>query len=123
MLLDANVLLYSVDEDSPFHHRAVTWLTEALNGPHRVGIPWTSLWAFVRIASNPRASSSRPGSPSPARAVILRDLITRYDLRGNLVPDAALAAMCIEHGIAMVSADSDFARFPELTWINPLLPG
>ena len=143
MLLDANVLLYSVDEDSPFHHRAVTWLTEALNGPHRVGIPWTSLWAFVRIASNPRASSSpltgaqawehvedwlaAPATwipePGPGYAAILRDLITRYDLRGNLVPDAALAAMCIEHGIAMVSADSDFARFPELTWINPLLPG
>ncbi len=55
MLLDANVLLYSVDEQSPFHHRAVTWLTDALNGPHRVGIPWLSLWAFVRIVSNPRA--------------------------------------------------------------------
>ena len=52
MLVDANILLYSVDEDSPFHEPARTWLTQALNGPHRVGIPWLSLWAFVRIVNN-----------------------------------------------------------------------
>ncbi len=45
MLVDANILLYSVDEDSPFHNRASEWLTETLNGPHRVGVPWLSLWA------------------------------------------------------------------------------
>ena len=44
------------------------------------------------------------------------------DLRGNLVGDAGIAALALEHGLAVVSADSDFARFPELTWINPLIP-
>ena len=44
------------------------------------------------------------------------------DIRGNLVSDAALAALCIEHGLVMVSADSDFARFAELRWFNPLVP-
>ena len=55
MLLDANVLLYSIDATSPFHKPARDWLTDALNGPRRVAIPWLPLWAFVRIATNPRA--------------------------------------------------------------------
>lgn len=140
MLLDANVLLYSVDEESHFHEPARHWITGALNGPQRVAIPWTSLWAFVRIVTNPRALANpltppqawehvedwrnAPAtwipSPGPGHAAILKDLITRYDLRGNLVSDAVIAALCLEHGVAVVSADSDFARFPEVTWINPL---
>ncbi len=55
MLVDANVLLYAADETSPFHERARQWLERALNGPSRIGIPWQSLWAFVRIATDPRA--------------------------------------------------------------------
>lgn len=140
MLLDANVLLYSIDAASPFHKPARDWLTDALNGPRRVAIPWLSLWAFVRIATNPRASKAplTPGqawecverwqaapaawTPHPGRGhgPILKDLITRLDLRAGLVSDAVLAAMCIEHGLDIVSADSDFARFPEITWINPV---
>lgn len=140
MLIDANILLYSVDADSPFHERARDWLTDALNGSRRVAIPWLSLWAFVRISTNPRASE-RPLTPTQAWACvenwqaapaiwiphpgrghgpILKDLITRLDLRAGLVSDAVLAAMCIEHGLDIVSADSDFARFPEITWISPV---
>ena len=65
MLVDANILLYAVDADSPFHDRAREWLTEALNGAQRVGLPWMSLWAFLRIATNPRASLN-PLSPAHA---------------------------------------------------------
>jgi toxin-antitoxin system PIN domain toxin len=140
MLVDANVLLYSVDEDSPFHDAAGEWLTAALNGPTRIGIPWMSLWAFVRIVTNPRALAA-PLSPAQAwehvddwldapaswvpqpgagHRTILGELLVRHDLRSGLVSDAALAAICLEHGLTMVSADSDFARFPELTWINPV---
>lgn len=139
MLVDANILLYSVDEDSPFHETARDWMTEALNGPQRVGIPWTSLWAFLRIATNPRAmvdpltpaqawehvddwlAAPATWTPSPGRghAEILRTLLVGQDLRVGLVTDAALAALCLEHGLAIVSADSDFARFSELVWINP----
>lgn len=140
MLVDANILLYAVDEDSPFHAAARGWLEAALNGPQRVGIPWASLTTFVRIATHPRALRDplspndawqlveewldAPASwvPAPGRGHrdILGRLIQDLDLRGNLVSDAALAALCIEHGLQIVSADSDFARFTEITWVNPV---
>lgn len=142
MLVDANVLLYSVDEDSPFHDASKDWMEAALNGATRVGIPWQSLWAFVRIATNPRALTD-PLSPalawehvtdwldapavwvpSPGRghAELLGSLLVGKDLRAGLVTDAVLAALCLELGLAVVSADSDFARFPEIEWINPTQP-
>lgn len=142
MLVDANILLYSVDEDSPFHVAARDWLTDSLNGPRRVGIPWLSCWAFARIVTNPRAVANpllpadawahvdswlaAPATwvPDPGRghAAILRSLLIQHDLRGGLVTDAVLAALCLEHGLSIVSADSDFARFPEIHRINPVLP-
>ncbi len=113
MLVDANVVLYSVDEDSPFHDAARAWMAEALNGARRIGIPWQSLWAFVRIATNPRALTSplvpalawehvtdwldAPASwvPPPGRGngEILGSLLVDKDLRAGLVTDAALAAL------------------------------
>lgn len=140
MLVDTNILLYSVDESSPFHQACRSWMEEALNGPRRVGLPWQSLTGFLRIATNHRAMENPlpPGDawevveqwlaspstwvPSPTQGyhTILAKLIRDLDLRGNLIPDAALAALCIQDGLAVVSADSDFARFREITWINPL---
>jgi len=140
LLLDANILLYAVDETSPFHGVARSWLESALNGSQRVGIPWQSVWAFLRIATNPRALAE-PLTPSegwemveawlvaPAAWVpqpgmrhqeLLGGLLVSGDLRGSLVADAVLAAMCMEHGLSIVSADSDFARFPDVRWINPV---
>lgn len=140
MLVDANLLLYAVDRRSPFHSQAHKWLTTVLNGPVRVGLPWESLTAFVRIATNPRAFE-RPLTPERAwghvtdwlscdvvwvpvpterHAEVLGDLIARHDLRGNLIADAHLAALAIEHGLRVYSADSDFARFPSVTWVNPI---
>lgn len=140
MLVDANLLLYAVDEESQFHARAAEWLTVALTGPTRVGLPWQSLVAFLRISTHPRASR-QPLDPDQAwsqvetwlsvpsawvpqatdrHAHVLGDLVTRYSLRGNLIPDAQLAALAIEHGLAVVSADTDFARFSEIRWENPL---
>lgn len=140
MLIDANVLLYSVDEASPFHDRAKTWLEDALNGSRRVGIPWQSIWAFLRISTNPRALTNPLDAaqawdlvewwldapttwvpqPSIGHRQILGRLLADMDLRGNLVVDAVLVALCIEYGLTMVSADSDFARFTEINWTNPL---
>lgn len=140
MLVDANILLYAVDEASPFHARAHAWLEGALNGTRRVGIPWSSLTAFVRIATHPRASDHplRPAeawdhveawleapttwvpAPGHAHREILGRLVRDLDLRANLVSDAVVAALCIEHGLQMISADSDFARFTELDWSNPI---
>lgn len=143
MLVDANILLFAVDETSRFHSAAVRWLTEQLNGPRRVGLPWQSLGAFLRISTHPRASE-RPLSPDDAwshvedwlaaeaawvpaptehHAEVLGSLIRSYDLRGNQISDAQLAALAIEHGLTVCSADTDFARFREISWENPLEPG
>ncbi len=53
-------------------------------------------------------------------AEVLSELIDAVPITGNIVPDAQLAALAIEHGLAVYSADTDFARFPGLTWVNPL---
>ncbi len=140
MLLDANVLLYAVHRRAEQHERAAAWLTEQLNGSRRVGLPWQSINAFLRIVTHPRAFA-RPLAPAtawervtdwldapvawipepgPEYGRILGELIARYDPRGNLLPDAALAALAIEHGVTLISTDTDFARFRELRWEDPL---
>jgi uncharacterized protein len=140
MLLDANLLLYAVHRGADQHDAAREWLTEQLNGSRRVGIPWTSLGAFLRISTHPRAFP-RPLSPAtawervtdwlaapvawipepgPEHVRILGDLIARHDVRGGLVPDTMLAALAIEHGLTLYSTDTDFARFTEVRWKNPL---
>ncbi len=140
MLVDANVLLYAQDESSPFHEPAMRWVTEALNGSTRVGLPWPSLLAFVRIRTHPRAYAdpltpedawshvedwlAAPAAwvpaPTARHSEVLGGLVRRHQLRGNAIPDAHLAALAIEHGVAVCSADTDFARFGGITWINPI---
>jgi uncharacterized protein len=140
MLIDANLLLYAVDRASPFHEAAAAWLTEQLNGPRQVALPWQSLVAFLRISTNPRASASPLTSddavtfledwlrlevvwvptPGSQHSRLFGELVRRYQLQGNMISDAHLAALALEHGLALYSADTDFARFRELTWINPL---
>ena len=140
MIVDANILLYAVDVSSEFHERARTWLEEALNGPARVGMPWPTLTAFLRISTHPRAARSPLTAreawdfisdwleanpswiplPGARHAEVFRRLTVDGSLQGNLVSDAHLAALALEHGVGVCSADSDFARFPELDWFNPL---
>jgi uncharacterized protein len=140
VLLDANVLLYSVDHSSPHHGRCADWVRGAFTSQRRIALPWQTIGAFLRIATHPRVFSrplntadawsmvqhwlAAPNSWVPAAtertALILGGLINDLDLRGNLVPDAQLAALAIEHGVAVISVDSDFARFDGLRWINPL---
>lgn len=140
MLLDANLLLYAVDEDSPHHDPARSWLTDALRGDRRVALPWQTIGAFVRIITHPRVTT-HPLSGSQAWTIIrdlldlpicwvpptgertariLGSLIERYGLTGNAIPDAQLAALAIEHGLSVISADTDFARISEVRWHNPL---
>lgn len=140
MLLDANLLLYAVHEGADRHEVAAAWLTEQLNGSRRVGIPWSSLGAFLRMATHPRAFPHplSPTSawervtdwlaspvawipePGPEHPRILGQLIATHEVRGNLVPDAMLAALALEHGLILQSTDTDFARFEELRWEDPL---
>lgn len=117
-------------------------MDSALNGGERVGLPWLSLLAFQRIMTHPRATANPltatdawgyvtdwldadqawiPVSGARHRE-ILGTLLTGGDLRGNLVTDAHLAALAIEHGTGICSYDSDFARFPSLHWVNPARP-
>lgn len=140
MIIDANILLFAEDETSPHHQPSLSFLTEALNGPVRVGLPWPSLVAFLRIRTHPRAYA-RPLSPEEAwrrvedwlqapaawvpvptmrHAEVMKSLVTRYKLGAGLFSDVHLAALAVEHGVAVCSADTDFARFQEIEWINPL---
>lgn len=141
MLVDANLLVYAIDEDDPSHARANRWLTDALGGERPVGLPWESLTAFVRLVTNPRVKTEPLDAteawgfvadwlaadqvwvpqPSSAHTEILGRLISSYRVRANLVQDAHLAAIAIGHGLAVYSADSDFARFAaDVEWRNPL---
>ncbi|MHB8342529.1 MAG: TA system VapC family ribonuclease toxin, partial [Mycobacteriales bacterium] len=140
MLLDANLLLYAVDARSRFNARASEWLEAVLAGDRRVGLPWQTIGAFLRISTHPRVTD-HPLTPAAAwryvdawlaadpvwippaserTAAVLARLVDRYQMSANLVPDAQLAALAIEHGLTVISADSDFARFDELSWHNPL---
>lgn len=139
-LVDANILIYAVDERARDHAAARDWLTDQLNGSPRVGIPWWSLGAFMRIMTHPRASAhplapaeasgcitgwlASPVAwvpePGPRYAEVLGALVARRQVRGNLVPDAMLAALAIEHGLTLYSADTDFALFDDLRWADPL---
>lgn len=138
MLLDANVLLYAIDSTDPRHKTATNFLEDALNGSVRVAIPWQTITAFVRISTNPRAYAEPLSSAhawqfiadclnaapawippqTKATATILGDLLAGISTTGNLVSDAALAAVAMEHAIPVVTNDSDFHRFP-VTVVNP----
>lgn len=139
-LVDANLLLYARDSESRQHEDAREWLSARLNGAVRIALPWPSLLAFLRISTHPRAYE-RPLTPAAAQQQVaqwlaapaswtpapterhgelLGDLIDRYELRGNLISDGHLAALAIEHGLEVYSTDTDFARFEEVRWINPI---
>lgn len=115
MILDANILLYAVDEASPHHDAAADWLTEALNGDRRVGFPWQTLGAFLRIITHPRVTAkpltaadaqdhvdawlaAGPAWIPPATgrtAAVYAELARVHHVTGNLVTDAQLAALAI----------------------------
>ncbi len=140
MIVDANLLLYARNSDDPHHAAAAHWLEAALNGTRRIGLPWQSLHAFVRIATNPRVfvtplsgldamaqvedwlMAPMAWIPEPTRhhQRVLANLLADPQIAGPIVTDATLAALALEHGVALASTDADFARFAELTWINPL---
>lgn len=140
MLLDANLLISAVNLDDPQHDAASAWLADTLNGDRRVGLPWQTIGAFVRIVTHPRINRS-PLTPAAAwsivqhwldsplvwvppaterTAAVYRRLNDRTPLTGNLVTDGQLAALAIEHGVTLMSTDTDFARFDEVVWRNPL---
>jgi uncharacterized protein len=141
-LLDANILLYAYNADSPHHDVCRAWLEAALNGAEPVALPWQTVIAFIRIATNPRAVA-QPLAVSQACAIvdrwlqqanvttllpterfwpILREQLLDGRITGPLVTDAALAAQALEHGAVLCSTDRDFRRFRGLTLVDPLEP-
>ena len=129
--VDANVLLHAVNEQAPEHAVARGWLDEALEGPEPVAFSWIVLLAFLRVATRhgifaaPLAVDdafdivddwlARPAArvvdPTSEHARRLRDILARSGCAGNLVNDAHLAALALEHRASIVSFDRDFARF------------
>jgi toxin-antitoxin system PIN domain toxin len=141
ILVDANLLIYAHSSNFPQHVAAREWLDEQINGLAQVGLPWPCLLAFLRITTNPRMFA-RPNpmakaweqvsawlacepvwtpGPTERHAGVLAALLAQQGVRGDLVSDAHLAALAIEHGLTLCSADNDFSRFANLRWLNPLV--
>lgn len=138
-LVDANVLLYSVNSDAPHHERSRAWLDAALSGSETVAFAWIVLLAFVRLTTKEglfpspltteealdRVDSwlgAAPAvvlEPTPDHASVLRRLLWETGTGGNLVNDAHLAALAIEHRCGIVSFDNDFGRFSGIEWSEP----
>jgi len=139
-IVDANVLLYAVNEDAPLHLKAKEWLEGTLSGSEPVGFDWTVLLAFLRLSTrasifpHPLTAAQAIGTirawleqpcaeildPAEAHLDVLEKLLQPFGSAGNLVSDAHLAALSLEFGAELCSCDLDFSRFPGVRWINPL---
>lgn len=139
MLVDANVLLCAVNERAAHHERSRAWLRGALDGEEAVGFAWLVLVAFLRLATapvvfpRPLATADAVATlevwlaqpvavrlePTARHLAVLGGLLAEAGSGGNLVNDAHLAALAVEHDAAVVSFDSDFARFPGVRWRQP----
>jgi toxin-antitoxin system PIN domain toxin len=138
-LVDANVLLYAVNQDAPNHAVARRWLDRALGGAEPVGFTWVVLLAFLRLTTRAglftrplsvdeaiavlQAWLSRPLAvvvePTPRHLDILGGILRETGTAANLVTDAHLAAIAVEHGAEICSFDADFSRFRGVRWRPP----
>lgn len=139
---DANLLIFAHDPVSPFHDPSRRWLEDILSEYQPIGFPILCIHGFLRFVTNPQIASTpvtfQQGAdivgswlalphvrilyPGERHWQILRQLSHEVRLRGNLITDAAIAAIAQEYGATIYSNDRDFARFPGLRWINPLNP-
>jgi toxin-antitoxin system PIN domain toxin len=139
-VVDANLLLYATDARSPRHDGARSWLEGRLSDDEPFGFAWVVLLAFLRLSTHPHVFA-RPLSPDRAFEILdgwlgqpcaviihpgdrhpalVRQLLRPLGTAGNLVNDAHLAALAVEHGAELNSCDTDFSRFSGLRWIDPL---
>jgi toxin-antitoxin system PIN domain toxin len=139
ILCDVNILVYAYRTEAPEHERYVGWLREAIASEQAYGVSELVLSRFLRIVTHPRGMTTPapiesalafaevlrsqpnalPLAPGPRHWGIFERLCRDAGVRGNLVPDAYLAALAIEHGAELVTTDRDFARFPGLRWRTP----
>ena len=137
---DLNLLIYAHNDVAPLHDATRNWWESLLRGSERIGMPWIIVCGFLRLTTQ-RGFYERPLTPEHATATVsdwfavptvmplnagsqhlavLRRLIVEVGVGGNLVSDAHIAALAIEHQAEVHSNDSDFARFSGLRWRNPL---
>lgn len=141
--MDTNILVYAHRRESRHHERAVDAIRKFAEGSHRWAIPWPCVYEFFSVVTNPRIWKSAASSPdqawrqmhawtaAPRVALlgetddflpILERFIRRPRVRGPIIHDARVAAICIAHGVTdLLTADRDFSLFPELATHNPLL--
>ena len=138
--VDTNILVYADRQELPHHSRALDTLTKLAEGPEAWAVPIFCVGEFLRVVSHERlfdpptpvcealeavesllaSPSVRVLVPGAAYLTILRRLLEASDARGNLVFDAQIAAVCLEHGATtLLTEDRDFQRFPGLT-VQPL---
>ena len=140
ILIDVNLLVYAWDQGSPYHEVARSWLDQRLCETTRVGLPWQSTLGFLRVVTNSRIFAHpatigqawqqveewlSPGNvwipqAGNGHSMVLGQLLRNLGGGSNLIPDAHLAALAMEHGLTLCSSDGDFARFQGLRWMNPL---
>ncbi len=143
LLTDVNVLVYAHRQDAPDHGSFRSWLENLLEGPEAYGVSDLVLSGVTRVVTHPRIfdppstpdqalsfvtsirsrANAVPVAPGRRHWGIFLDLCRRSDARGNLVPDAYLAALAIETGSEWITTDRDYARFPGLRWRHPLAVG
>ena len=142
LVFDTNVLVYAIDEDSPFHEPCRARVVQAREGPSPAFVTWSICYEFLRVTTHPRASLS-PLTPKEAwgfletllasptfdllvatqrhAAVLTRTLTEMPDIRGNMFHDLHIAVLMREHGVSRIcTRDTDFHRFPFLTVVDPL---
>lgn len=137
---DINLLLYTYNTDAPAHTKAITWWQELLSGDEPVGLPLVVIFGFVRLATlnrvfpNPMMPAEaaehvrrwldqpqvRVLIPTPEHVHQVCELTKQIGTAGNLVTDAQIAAIALDHDATVHSADADFTRFPGLRWYNPI---
>jgi toxin-antitoxin system PIN domain toxin len=137
---DVNLLLYAVITGFPQHRRAHAWWEHAINSTTRIGLTYPAVFGFLRIATNARILAAPLPvadaityvrdwlaqanvdllTPSSRHLDIALELLEKLGTAGNLTTDVQLAAYAIEHNAEMHSNDTDFARFTEIRWTDPL---
>jgi len=137
---DVNLLVFAHNDQAPQHMAAKKWWEELLNGEKPLGMPWLSMSGFIRLMTHPRVlvdpmtvenavghvrlwlerEPVRILHPGGRFESLFLDYLVQLGTAGNLTTDAQLAALAVEHQAELHSADTDFARFPGLRWVNPL---
>lgn len=140
IVIDINLLIYASIPAYPQHPEAYQWFLKQLRENPRIGLPWSSLLGFVRLAINPKLhqkpipiqealkqisdwlslENTWVPEPTPNHLQVLSSILDSNTKDPNLIPDAHLAALAIEHGLTVCSADNDFGTFKQINWFNPI---